>query len=131
MTYIFIAHDLLVVEYVSDRIAVMYLGKIVELGDSDSVFRQPLHPYTAALLSAVPIPNPRYKPNRTILQGDVPSPVNVPEGCSFHPRCQFFKEGLCNRAIPALEEIESGHFVACARTEEIELGGLDEFLGHI
>ena len=128
-TSLFIAHDLLVVEYVSNRIAVMYLGKIVELCDAETFFRNPLHPYSEALLSAVPIPNPRYTAKRILLQGDVPSPVDVPKGCSFHPRCNYYKQGVCDQHVPPLREFESGHFTACIRAEEIELKGLDELVG--
>ena len=127
-TYLFIAHDLLVVEYVSNRIAVMYLGKIVELCDAETFYANPLHPYSEALLSAVPIPNPRHKAKRILLQGDVPSPVNVPKGCSFHPRCNYYKPGVCDQEVPPLRELGSGHFTTCLRAEEIELQGLAELL---
>jgi oligopeptide/dipeptide ABC transporter ATP-binding protein len=128
LTYIFIAHDLLVVEYVSNRIAVMYLGRIVELSSSDKLFRHPLHPYTEALLSAVPVPDPQYRVKPILLQGDVPSPTDVPAGCPFHPRCGYFKEGLCDQEVPSLREVEKDHFVSCHRAEEISLKGLDQLL---
>ena len=128
LTYIFIAHDLLVVEYVSDRVAVMYLGKIVELCESADLYRRPYHPYTEALLSAVPVPNPRYKVKRILLQGDVPSPANVPPGCPFHPRCNYAKSGICDSKIPDLVEVETGHFTACLRAKELTLTGLQELV---
>ena len=112
LTYLFIAHDLSVVEYVSDRMAVMYLGKIVEICDSKMLYANPLHPYTKALLSAVPIPDPDFKTSRIVLTGDVPSPAAVPPGCPFHPRCPEAKE-FCRETIPELEDKGSGHFVSC------------------
>jgi oligopeptide transport system ATP-binding protein len=112
LTYLFIAHDLRVVEHISDRVAVMYLGKIVELAPSDKLYENPLHPYTKALLSAVPIPDPAHKKARIILAGDVPSPVNPPPGCSFHPRCKY-ATGICREAAPDWKEYEPGHFAAC------------------
>ena len=112
LTYLFIAHDLSVVEYVSDRMAVMYLGKIVEICDSKMLYANPLHPYTKALLSAVPIPDPDFKTSRIVLTGDVPSPAAVPPGCPFHPRCPEAKE-FCKETIPELEDKGSGHFVSC------------------
>ena len=129
LTYVFIAHDLLVVEYICDRIAVMYLGKIVEMSESETLFRHPLHPYTEALLSAVPIPNPRYKAERILLEGDVPSPIRVPAGCNFHPRCRYCRKGLCDQEIPPLRELEDGHFTSCLRADELKLKDLDELMG--
>ncbi len=112
LTYLFISHDLSVVEHMSDRVTVMYLGKIVELADSRVLYETPLHPYTKVLLSAIPVPDPGRKKERIIPGGDVPSPVNPPPGCTFHPRCPF-RFMACDRDIPALLEVSKGHFVAC------------------
>lgn len=114
LTYVFIAHDLSVVQYMSDRVAVMYLGKIVELADSESLYDHASHPYTEALLSAVPVPVIGAKKDRILLKGDVPSPVNPPKGCYFHPRCQKCME-ICKKQEPALKPLKDspGHFVAC------------------
>ncbi len=113
LTYLFISHDLSVVEHISDKIGVMYLGSLVESGTKESIFANPQHPYTKALLSSVPIPDPRAKRERIILQGDVPSPVNPPSGCSFHTRCPY-KMDICTKTSPPLREsAESDHFVAC------------------
>jgi oligopeptide/dipeptide ABC transporter ATP-binding protein len=112
LSYLFIAHDLAVVEHISHRIAVMYLGKIVEYADKKTLFTNPQHPYTEGLLSAVPIPNPRIKREKRILQGDVPSPVNPPSGCHFHTRCPYAQE-RCMVEAPALKQIAPGHSVAC------------------
>lgn len=118
LTYVFISHDLSVVKHLSDRIAVMYLGKIVELTDYRTTFKNPLHPYTQALLSAIPIPRVGAMQNHIILEGDVPSPINPPEGCRFAGRCPFAKE-ICHTKSPELKEYEPGHFVSCHFTGEI------------
>ena len=112
LTYLFIAHNLSVVEHISDRVGVMYLGKMVELTTREELFRQPLHPYTMALMTAIPIPNPRLKRQRTILKGDVPSPLNPPKGCRFHPRCPVALE-MCSQEEPQFKELLPDHWVAC------------------
>lgn len=112
LTYLFIAHNLSVVEHVSDRVAVMYLGKMVEMTTREELFRNPLHPYTQALMSAIPIPNPRLKRQRVILKGDVPSPLNPPRGCRFHPRCPVAVE-RCSQEEPLFREVSPDHWVAC------------------
>ena len=121
LTYLFIAHDLSVVEHVSDDVAVMYLGKIVEKAPSDDLYKKPLHPYTMALLSAVPVPDPTAKRNPIELEGDVPSPMNPPAGCRFHTRCRYMIPA-CTERIPDLREIDPRHFAACIRAEEIRSG---------
>jgi oligopeptide/dipeptide ABC transporter ATP-binding protein len=115
LTLLFVAHNLAVVEHISDRVAVMYLGRIVEITDRDSLYANPVHPYTEALLSAIPIPDPDRPRDRTILQGDVPSPINPPPGCHFHPRCPIAKEGVCDVEVPRLLETEGDltHLAAC------------------
>jgi len=118
LTYLFITHHLLVVEYISDRIAVMYLGKIVEIAETEKIFKSSLHPYTIALLSAIPVPDPDVKKERIILKGDVPSPINPPSGCRFHPRCRFAID-KCKKVEPELEAIGSSHLVACHRKDHI------------
>ena len=112
LTYLFISHDLSVVKHISDKIGVMYLGSMVEFGDKNRIFGNPLHPYTQALFSAVPNPNPDIKMNRIILGGDIPSPANPPKGCKFHTRCPQAKE-ICAHIAPAYREYEPGHFAAC------------------
>ncbi len=112
LTYLFISHDLSVVEHISDRVAVMYLGKLVELADSSSLYEDPLHPYTNALLSAVPVPDPRRKSERAVLPGDVPSPIDPPSGCRFHPRCVYGQD-ICRQQDPQLSEVRKNHLAAC------------------
>jgi len=117
-SYMFISHDLSVVEHLCDRVGVMYLGSMMELADKDRLFDNPLHPYTKALLSAIPIPDPTAKRNRIILQGDIPSPANPPTGCKFHTRCPY-KTEICTKEIPEYREMEKNHFVACHRANEV------------
>lgn len=119
LTYLFVTHHLLVVKYISHRLAVMYLGKIVEIAQTRDLFAHPLHPYTTALLSGIPVPDVEHKPWRIVLSGDVPSPVHPPAGCRFHTRCPFAVD-RCFRQEPLLESVEAGHLVACHRKHETE-----------
>jgi peptide/nickel transport system ATP-binding protein len=135
LTYLFVAHDLSVVKHISDRVAVMYVGQIVEMADSQSLFSSPKHPYTAALLSAIPEPDPRARPrtrrtatesarrSRVVLQGEVANPAAPPSGCYFHPRCQYAID-TCRKVAPVWEEIEPGRFVRCHRARELTLAGV-------
>jgi len=120
LTYLFITHDLAVVRYITERVMVMYLGRIVEEASTAALFRQPKHPYTEALISAVPVPDPTYRKKRILLSGDVPSPINPPPGCRFHPRCAY-AEKVCEMETPEYREPESGRRVACHLAEKLQL----------
>jgi peptide/nickel transport system ATP-binding protein len=124
LTYLFVAHDLSVVRHISNRVAVMYVGRMVELAETDALFRTPRHPYTAALLSAVPEPDPRTRGKRIMLQGEVANPAAPPPGCYFHPRCPYAVD-ICRTETPAWREIARGHFVGCHRADELTLAGVE------
>jgi len=124
LAYIFIAHDLSVVQHISDRVAVMYVGRIAEMADSMALYTNPLHPYTEALMSSIPRPNPRLKKERIHMQGDVADPGNPPLGCLFHPRCRYAVE-KCKTEIPQLRELKPDHYVSCHLAHELELVGID------
>jgi peptide/nickel transport system ATP-binding protein len=123
LSYLFVAHDLSVVQHISDRVAVMYVGKVVEMASAEELYANPLHPYTEALLSAVPKPDPLYKSERIIMQGDVADPANPPSGCYFHPRCRYAID-RCKAEAPAFRELKTDHWVACHRAEELQLKGI-------
>ncbi len=123
LTYLFVAHNLSVVKHITDRVAVMYVGKIVETAPSDTLFKAPQHPYTEALLSAIPVPDPRIKSEEILLAGDVPSPSNPPSGCHFHPRCRYAKD-ICAQEVPPLQENSPDHYVACHLADELNLVGV-------
>lgn len=123
LSYIFVAHDLSVVQHISDRIAVMYVGKVAEMANAEELYTHPLHPYTEALLSAVPQADPLYKSDRIVMQGDVADPSNPPSGCYFHPRCRYVQE-VCKLKTPEFRELKPDHFVACHRAEELTLEGI-------
>ena len=123
LSYIFVAHDLSVVQHISDRVAVMYVGKIAEIANAEELYASPLHPYTEALLSAVPKADPLYKSDRIIMQGEVADPSNPPSGCYFHPRCRYAEE-ICKNETPEFRELKPDHFVACHRAEELQLEGI-------
>ena len=124
LTYLFVAHDLSVVKHISDRVAVMYVGRMVELAPTEGLFTTPKHPYTAALLSAVPEPDPRRRAQRVVLQGEVANPASPPSGCYFHPRCAYAVE-ICRTQAPAWEEVSPDHFVRCHRAGELQLSGVE------
>jgi peptide/nickel transport system ATP-binding protein len=124
LTYLFVAHDLSVVKHISERVAVMYVGRIVESAPTEALFATPKHPYTEALLSAVPKPDPRLRSERIVLQGEVADPANTPPGCHFHPRCPYVKD-VCRERTPELEAIGPEHFVRCHRARELTLRGVD------
>ena len=123
LSYMFISHDLSVIQHISDRVGVMYVGKMVELATSEEIFRRPLHPYTEALLSAKPIADPRIKRQKIMLEGETPNPANPPSGCYFHPRCRYCTD-ICKEQRPEYRELEPGHFVACHRADELQLEGV-------
>ena len=120
LTYIFVAHDLSVVEHISDRVGVMYLGNFVEVGNKESLYANPLHPYTQALLSAVPIPDPTAKKERVILEGNIPSPLNPPKGCKFHTRCPKAME-CCKKEAPKKYQVSEDHYVYCHLYDEVNV----------
>ena len=127
LTYVFIAHDLSVVEYIADRVSVMYVGKMVEQGSTADLYQNPQHPYTEALLSAVPRPDPRERSQRIVLEGDVPDPASPPGGCYFHPRCQYAVD-ICQTETPELRTLAGGHRVACHLADDLDLRGIGELV---
>jgi len=125
LTYLFIAHDLSVVEYISDRVAVLYLGRIVEMAPTEELFFNPVHPYTEALMSAIPAPDPDAPMKPVVLEGEIPSPINPPPGCHFNPRCRY-AEDICKTTRPEWKEYKPGHFSACHFSDTLELKGAEE-----
>ena len=126
LTYLFVAHDLSVVKQISDRVVVMYVGKVVEMADTEELFANPKHPYTEALLAAVPVPDPRARrQDRKLLQGEVANPANPPSGCYFHPRCPYVQD-ICRTETPMLNEVSPGHYASCHRVQELELTGIGQ-----
>ena len=126
LTYLFVAHDLSVVKQISDRVVVKYVGKIVEMANTDEMFTNPKHPYTEALLAAVPVPDPRARrQDRKLLQGEVANPANPPSGCYFHPRCPYVQD-VCRTETPMLQEVSPGHYASCHRVQELELAGISQ-----
>ena len=126
LTYLFVAHQLNVVEHICDRVAVMYVGKLVEMAETETLFNHPLHPYTEALMGAVPRPDPEQRGERTILEGEIANPANPPSGCYFHPRCPYAVE-QCKHEEPPLREVHPGHFVKCHLAEDLELRGVNAY----
>ncbi|MCB0085041.1 MAG: ABC transporter ATP-binding protein, partial [Caldilineaceae bacterium] len=126
LTYLFVSHDLSVIEYICDRVVVMYVGKVVEIAETDEIFHNPQHPYTEALLSAVPKPDPRQRRRRQriVLEGDVADPANPPTGCYFHPRCRYSDGTRCTTELPQLREIQPGHTVRCHYADQLNLVGV-------
>ena len=125
LTLVFISHDVGVTRYMSDRIAVMYLGRIVELASAEEVIQNPLHPYTQALLTSVPVPDPKFQRGRAKIIGELPSPIDLPSGCTFHPRCPYVQE-ICRTTKPELREITPGHFAECHFAGEVGIAGSPE-----
>jgi peptide/nickel transport system ATP-binding protein len=123
LSYIFVAHDLSVVQHISDRVAVMYVGKVAEVAGAEELYNEPLHPYTEALLSAVPVADPLYKSDRIVMQGEVADPSNPPSGCYFHPRCRYAQD-ICKTKAPEFRQIKPDHYVSCHRAEELKLEGI-------
>jgi peptide/nickel transport system ATP-binding protein len=123
LSYLFVAHDLSVVQHISDRVAVMYVGKVAEVADSNALYNHPLHPYTEALMSSVPKPDPKYESHRIHMEGDVADPSNPPSGCYFHPRCRYAKD-VCSQETPEWRELETDHFVACHVAQDLDLIGV-------
>ena len=127
LTFLFVAHDLSVVAHISERVAVMYVGKMVELAPTQELYTNPMHPYTEALMSAIPLPDPRKREKRVYLTGEVANPANPPSGCYFHPRCEYCID-RCKTEEPVFEEVKPGHFVKCHRAQELSLNGVAEIL---